>query len=206
MSPNAGQIFDVFSATEIKLIQDILEKLPNSPCQGEFKAYTNGFTSADLIYQIINNIVVKKIEKIIQQPLNVICGMHLKEVMPWGIHTDYKHSFDCVEPDLAVLIPLKVINDDASQTHTVIFNESCTTNFNDYMNTNNKLLDHAGHIHEMHCSHCSAESLEYVSLCGAYPWKIGSIIYWNRSMLHCSDNFLKNSISEKQALVLFAGR
>lgn len=206
MLTRAGQVFDVFSKKEIKLIQDILSKLPDSPNRGSFNAYTNGFTSSDLIYQIINNVVIKKIEKIMQQPLNVICGMYLKEQKPWQIHTDYQHSFDRTQPDLAVLIPLKVIGNDRSQTHTVVFNQSCTTNFDDYMKVNDKLSEHAGHIHETHCGHCSAESLEYVSLCGAYPWEIGSVIYWDRKLLHSSDNFLKNSISEKQALVLFAGR
>jgi hypothetical protein len=45
--------------------------------------------------------------------------------------------------------------------------------------------------------------LEYVSLYDAYKWYLGSVIYWDRKMLHCSDNFLKNGLAEKNALVLF---
>ena len=132
--------------------------------------------------------------------------MHLKEVVPWQIHTDYKRTYDSDyqdPPGLAVLIPLKVVAPESQTTHTIVFNECCETDFPDYVAHNPHLEVHAGNIHQEHCSHIAPENLKYVSLHGAYPWKPGSLIFWDRKLLHSSDNFLKNSITEKQALVLF---
>jgi hypothetical protein len=42
-----------------------------------------------------------------------------------------------------------------------------------------------------------------VSLYAVYKWKIGSVIAWDRKLLHCSDNFLVNGVKEKTALVIF---
>ena len=69
---------------------------------------------------------------------------------------------------------------------------------------NNKPLDYnAKELHNTLCSHESVEHLEYVSLKDAYQWIPGSIIYWGGKLLHSSDNFLVNGITEKQALVFF---
>jgi len=209
MQIEAGQLFNVFTSEELNLMLSSLEKLPDAPNQGEFRAYTNGFTSSDIIYQIFKRIVFNKIEDALEKNVHVKCGMYLKEVKPWGIHTDYRHSFDQDNiPDLAVLIPLKIIssNGEPAMTHTVVFNELCETNFDDYRLHHQRLTSHSKHLHETHCSHCNIDGLEYVSVKGIYAWQPGSIIYWDRKMLHCSDNFLTNHINEKQALVLFTSR
>jgi hypothetical protein len=209
MPLDAGQILNVFELDEINLILTVLEKLPDSKNRGPFQAYTNGFTPPDVVYQILNKNIFKKIENVLDRNLTVNCGVYLKEFNPWDIHTDFVHKFDQgTEPDLAVLIPLKIISKATipTMTHTIIFNETCKTNFIDYCNTQNKLSNHARNIHDTHCSHCDIDTLEYVSLHGAYAWEPGSLIYWDRRLLHCSDNFLKNNIEMKQALVLFTSR
>jgi hypothetical protein len=124
--------------------------------------------------------------------------MLLKEKFPWQIHTDYIKGDE--NPDLAVLIPL---NKTLIDTNTVIFNEMCTDNFSTFKLNNAKLLDNATDIHNSLMSHELIENLEYLSLKGCYRWAPGSVIYWDRKLLHGSDNFLKNNIAEKTALVLF---
>lgn len=205
----AGQLFDIFSTEEIDFLLRLLNKLSDAPNQGKFKAYTNGFTPGELTYDIINRKVVSKIEKLLERKITVTCGMFLKEQRPWYIHTDYVHVFDgSMTPDLAIVIPLKIFaaNDQSNMTHTVVFNEICTNTFEQYWLDNSKIKNHAKHIEQSHCDHCQPGSLEYVSLQGIYPWHLGSVIYWDRDMLHCSDNFVKNNIKEKQALVLFSAR
>ena len=206
MNLRACQLLDVFTNDEVNLILQIIERLPDNVNSGDFYAYTNGFTPADLIYQMLDKKFFKKIEDKLGQPLNVRCGMHLKEVKPWIIHTDYHRPFDDnyeQAPGLAALIPLKVVGPADQKTHTIVFNESCQTNFAEHVEKNGKLLDNAASIHQEHCSHVPSDDLDYVSLNGAYAWRPGSVLIWDRSLLHCSDNFLKNSITEKQALVLF---
>lgn len=72
-----------------------------------------------------------------------------------------------------------------------------------YMSNNTKLINNAVGLHDTLLSHETVERLEYVSLLGAFKWLPGSVIYWDRKLLHASDNFLKNNVTEKTALVLF---
>jgi hypothetical protein len=196
----AGQFLDIFQPEEIQLLLDMLNKLEDSPNKGDlgFKAYANGFQSTDLIYPFIKQKVLNKLEQLFDRPLNLVHGMLLKEKFPWQIHTDYIKGDE--NPDLAVLIPL---NNTLIDTNTVIFNEMCTDNFSTFKLNNAKLLSNATDIHDSLMSHELIENLEYLSLKGYYRWAPGSIIYWDRKLLHGSDNFLKNNIAEKTALVLF---
>ena len=38
------------------------------------------------------------------------------------------------------------------------------------------------------------------------PWKIGSLFTWDRSRIHCSDNFLINNVVSKTCLTLFTSK
>jgi len=196
---HAGQLLDVFQDKDIQSISVALSKLKDVPNSGKrAKAYTNGFQKHDLIYPFIKNKVLNKLEILFNRPINLVHGMLLKETTPWEIHTDYVKGD--LNPDLGILIPL---NTTPINTHTVIFNESCTDTFDIYMSTNKKLTNNAVNIHDSLLSHEPIERLEYVSLLGAFCWHPGSVIYWDRKLLHTSDNFLKNNITEKTALVLF---
>jgi hypothetical protein len=196
---NAGQLLEVFRPEEIQSLLAALMKLNNAPNSGEqFKAYTNGFRPTDLIYPFIKHEILSRLETLLDRPINLLHGMLLKEKKPWVIHTDYVKGD--AHPDMGILIPLNSL---PINTHTVIFNEFCTDHFNTFKLNNKKLLNNATDIHNSLMSHELIENLEYVSLQGAYQWIPGSIIYWDRKLLHASDNFLQNNIQEKTALVLF---
>jgi hypothetical protein len=195
----AGSILNVFTENEIIKISAILSKLPDQKNTGEFHAYANGFQKKDLIYPAMKKLALEKIETVLEHPINLLHGMLLKEEHPWEIHTDYIKKDDPA-PDLAILIPLNI---EEINTHTVVFNEECLDNFDNFILNNNKLENNAKHLYNNLCSHETIDRLEYVSLQGAYKWIPGSVIYWNRKLLHSSDNFLQNGISQKTALVLF---
>jgi hypothetical protein len=196
---NAGQILDVFSTVEISEIIGVLKKLPINEKFLVDQNYIDGFQKKDLIYPYIKEKVLKKLEVIFNKPINLLHGMLLKEEKPWVIHTDYIKKDDPA-PDLAIVIPL---NTEEINTHTVVFNEECLDNFNNFILNNNKLENNAKNLYNNLCSHEDIDRLEYVSLLSAYKWHPGSIIYWDRKLLHCSDNFLKAGIKEKTALVIF---
>ena len=196
---HAGQLLDVFQPNEIQSLLSALTKLNNAPNLGEqFKAYTNGFQPTDLIYPFIKRKVLSRLETLFGRPINLVHGMLLKEQKPWQIHTDYLKGDS--NPHMGILIPLNI---DPINTHTVIFNESCMDSFANYILNNKKLVNSAVDIHDSLLSHELIERLEYVSLLGAFRWYSGSVIYWDRKLLHASDNFLKNNVLEKTALVLF---
>jgi hypothetical protein len=199
MIKNSNQILNIFTIDEIQFLVKFLNKLPDSHNSGrEFFAYTNGFTQKDFVYPAIHKLVIKKIETVLDKKINLLCGMLLKEEKPWLIHSDYIKGDD--NPHLAIVIPL---NTEELNTHTIIFNEECLDKFENFILNNNKLENNASNLYNNLCSHESIEHLEYVSLLNAYKWHPGSIIYWDRKLLHCSDNFLQNGISQKTALVIF---
>ncbi len=196
MIDKATQFFDVFSSDEIVQITNTVERLSDKANSGKFFAYTNGFRQTDYIFPFIKKIVLTKLEKLINEKINLFVGMFLKEEIPWLIHTDYVKGD--LKPKGAFLIPLCNEN-----THTVIFNEECLTSFENYLQVNKKLKKNAKNLYDTLCSHETEDRLEHVSLYAAYKWQPGSVIYWDRKLLHCSDNFLINGIKEKTALVIF---
>ena len=193
----AGQILDVFSIEEIKKIFSVLSKLPDVENLGEFKAgYTNGFQPGDLVYPFIKKTVLERLEKVLGISINLTHGMLLKESKPWPIHTDYDKGDN--HPSIAIVIPL---NTEELLTHTVVFNQESTDG--NYFLTNKKLENNASDLYNNLCSHEPVDKLEKLSLLGAYKWIPGSVIYWDRKLLHCSDNFLANDVKIKYGLVLF---
>jgi len=196
---HAGQLLNVFQPEEIQSVLSALIKLNDLPNSNKnFRAYTNGFQQNDLIYPFIKHKILNRLEVLLDCSINLLHGMLLKEKLPWEIHTDYVKGD--LNPDMGILIPL---NTQPVNTHTVIFNETCTDTFDVYLKNNTKLINNATDIHNTLMSHEKIERLEYVSLFGAFCWEPGSVIYWDRKLLHASDNFLKNSVTEKTALVLF---
>lgn len=199
MIKNSNQILNIFTIDEIQFLVKFLNKLPASRNSGsEFFAYTNGFEKKDFVYPAIHKLIIEKLEIVLGKKINLLCGMLLKEEKPWEIHTDYFKGDD--SPNLAIVIPL---NTEELNTHTVVFNEECLDKFQNFISNNNKLENNAANLYNNLCSHESIDHLEYVSLLSAYKWHPGSVIYWDRKLLHCSDNFLQNGISQKTALVIF---
>jgi hypothetical protein len=188
----------MFTNDELKLVHNSLLKLPDRKNLGDFHAYTNGFQQTDYIYPMIRKLILEKLEKVLDKKLNLTHGMLLKEEIPWTIHTDYNKGDS--DPGLAILLPL---NTEEVNTHTVVFNEESTTTFNDFVLNNNKLETNAKDLYNNLCSHEDIDNLEYVSLLGAFKWIPGSVIYWDRKLLHCSDNFLQQGIKIKTGLVIF---
>lgn len=193
------QQLGVFDRATIQKIVDILATLPDAPNSvNPTVSYNNGFEPGDPIYPLIHQLVVDPISKAINRPLHLTHGMLLKALKPYRIHTDYIKGDSL--PDLAILVPLNL---DPIDTHTVVFNEFCIDNFENFLGNNSKLAHNAAYLHDTLCSHETRDRLEHVSLLAAYKWLPGSFFYWDRALLHCSDNFLSNGIETKQALVLF---
>jgi glutathionyl-hydroquinone reductase len=195
-----GQLFDVFTLTELEIISKFLDKVPNQMSNGN---YHNGFTKDDAVYLVLKKIVTDKLEKLLDRQINLHHGVALNEIKPLGIHTDYFKGDN--NSDLSIIIPL--IND-KELTHTVVFNQSSVTvpTLTDYVaNTNNKKLEkNAKDLYNNLCSHISpSDLLEYVSVKGIYQWIPGSVIYFESKLFHCSDNFLANGLERKQAFVIF---
>lgn len=196
-----GQLFDVFDQEEIKKLCTICLNLANQKNTYEHDhihyTFLAGFTTKSIIYPYIKKILAK-IEKHLDKKLTLHIGKIMVQNDPLPIHTDYVKGDN--QPDLAIVIPLNV---NLVNTSTIIFAQQCQNNFYKFKKDNKKLEKNAKELHNISCSHVSTNDLEYVSVLGSYQWIPQSVIYWDRSLLHCSDNFKSNGLEDKIALVLF---
>jgi glutathionyl-hydroquinone reductase len=194
-----GQLFNVFTLTELEIISKFLDKVSNQMSNGN---YHNGFTKDDAVYPVLKKLVTDKLEKLLDRQINLHHGVALNEIRPLGIHTDYFKGDN--NSDLSIIIPL--IND-KELTHTIVFNQSSVTvpTLTDYVanNNNKKLEKNAKDLYNNLCSHISPNLLEYVSVKEVFRWVPGSVIYFDRKLFHCSDNFLANGLDRKRAFVIF---
>ena len=194
MSTDAGQLLNVFSLEEIQLINNMVCKIKDHPgliySDTQLIARTNGFQQKSLVYKFVEKTVVSKAEKLLNRKLHLGTGMLLDARIPFKIHTDYVKNDQ--HPDMVLLIPLNL---EPLQTNTIIFNEVCCDHFDQYRQNNNKLEHNALGLHPTLMSHETVDHLEYVSLLKICPWHPGSLIYWDRKLLHASDNFSNCVIS-----------
>jgi len=160
------------------------------------KAFTSGIDNRFYTYikKILDPVLVDKIGD-----YKIHTAMFLREFSPWAIHTDYNKGDD--NPGFAVLIPLETV-----ESHTVIFNEICTDVFETFKKENKQIDNNARYLHETLLSHISIDDLKYVSVKAIEKWQERKLIIWDRNLLHTSDNFLKNNIKEKKAIVIFTSR
>ena len=116
---------------------------------------------------------------------------------------------------MVFLIPMSV-NEDmtlADKTHTIVFNEEDTYvddtgaanrmwNTKLWNSKKTKKENNSMNFYEQHLSHVSVDDLECLTIQKILKWKLGSILYWDEKLLHCSDNFHKNNLTSKQAIVV----
>jgi hypothetical protein len=201
-------LFDVFSKEELNAIKIIAEKISQQKHPTHSNTYTNGFTPIDPIYPAIKKLVIDKINQhsaIKIQKLTV--GQILQTQNPFGVHSDFMGKGDNGEGQ-AFLIPLWQTPEpnDENRTTTIVFDQTWTTSqlMSDYIATNpDKPTNNAESIWEKHMGHDSKIHAEYLSVKMLCPWIYGSVISWNRRLLHSSNNFPAFGIEEKCALVLF---
>ena len=61
-------------------------------------------------------------------------------------------------------------------------------------------------LYEKYLSHQQYEDCKSLELDEAIETKVGSLIYWDRTRIHSSDNFIKNNVKSKTLLALFTSK
>ena len=153
------------------------------------KNFTNGLSQSDM------NILEKCFEEYLVNE-KILIAMILVEFSPWVIHTDYCKGDD--NPGKAMLIPWQT-----QKSSTLVFNEICTTVFENYPLVENHVTHEQ---YEKYLSHCSWNDAQKVSVKEIFDWERGRAVTWDRTNLHSSDNFIKNGVDSKIALVIFTER
>ena len=60
--------------------------------------------------------------------------------------------------------------------------------------------------YEKYMTHQPYEDCQSLEIDKVISWEIGSLLAWDRSRLHCSDNFLKNNVLSKTCIAVFTSK
>jgi len=205
---NSGIVDDVFSRVELEFLLDRLSQLPRD------HLYHTAITQDHVLYSWFDKKVFGRLRELTEEPVKLLLGGLINEEMPQQLHSDYYYK-NVGEPYKAFLIPIGVENqpEGLERVHTVTFNELDT--FVDSADPVRKMwkrlewdrnrlpkANNAMQYFDQHLSHLKPADLECLTVENIVPWQSGSVVYWNERQLHCSDNFVKNNIKSKQAIVV----
>lgn len=207
----AGTINNLFNEQDVTFLINFLSKIPNTHEAKSDNRFT-GINQEHMLYNWLCSRVFLKIQQHMGSHIKLLFGAYLDETKPFVVHQDYYHK-TLGEPYMVFLLPLSVDNDihKVNKTNTIVFNESDT--YVDHSEFKSHRLDiwkktapvkenNAVNIFKEYLSHCDVDILQRLTVKEILNWQIGSVIYWDEKLLHCSDNFLENNIQSKQALVM----
>ena len=208
----AEQKFNIFTLDELNLIQKMLALIPKQDHHWK-SVYTNGFTQKDPVYLGIKKLVIDRINQHFANPIKSLSvGMQLKTQNSFGPHSDYSNKGDS-DGGHAYLIPLYMEYTDQAveklPSYTIVFDQiwkSPKSDMEQYLiaNPDAPMPTHnAENIWDQHLAKWPREWAKYLSVNIMGEWQLGSAIYWNRDVMHASDDFESKHIKEKSALVLF---
>jgi hypothetical protein len=212
MLESSGRIDNIFSQDELIYLIKYFANLPKSVVTYDNNSFA-GISQAHPLYLWFCKNMFDKIQQLTKDNIQLLFGSYLYENNPWTVHCDYYHK-SVGSPYKAFLVPISVDEDMSlvEKTNTIIFNEedvyvdtSATNKMWDSMSwnaTKTKKENNAMSVQDQHLSHISVDDLECLTIQNILNWKLGSVVYWDEKLLHSSDNFRKNNINSKQAIVI----
>jgi hypothetical protein len=183
----------------------------------------HGIHAKHKMYQWFVKTFFSKIQDKLGSNLQLLSATYLDEYTPLTLHSDYYHSYGNEGiPYYAMLIPVSIENNTAfdKKVHTVIFNETDTYVDDAIQSPEQENIHHstwrtfewvknrcpkennAVQYKDKHLSHLEDDDLECLTVQNIFEWRRGSLIYWDERLLHASDNFSKNDIKSKQAVII----
>ena len=205
----SGIIDNFFTESELDPVLKYLANLKSA------FSYGNGLDESHPIYPWFVKKCFNKIQTTFGNELILARVTYLDDDTPIILHSDYYQINSKGQPKFAMLIPISS-NDDktfANKVHTIIFNEEdvfaessghITRYWDRTAWDKNKTIkeNNAMQYQDEYLSHIKPVDLECLTVHTIAEWKFGSLIYWDEQLLHTSDNFTKNNVKSKQALVL----
>lgn len=128
-------------------------------------------------------------------------------IEPYKIHSDYYQKKILpakLMPAYTFIIPLA-----DCESHTLAFNEASEIKTPDeYIKQYNlvplpKDQQISQDVYDRYLTHCDKDLMQYLSLKEIFPWRAGSFYACDRKHFHCSDNYYKNNLKEKRAIVIW---
>jgi hypothetical protein len=209
VSGKSGIINDFFTEAELGPVLKYLSNL-----KSEFN-YGDGIDETHQMYQWFVKKCFSKIQETFGNDLILSRVTYLDKAVPIALHSDYYQINGKNRPKLAMLIPISSNNDRtfANSVSTIIFNETdvsveSSTHITRYWDrtswdkTREVKENNAMQYQDKYLNHISSDDLECLTVHTIADWKFGSLIYWDEQLLHTSNDFTKNNVKSKQAIIL----
>lgn len=190
---NTGIIRNAFNDAEMNNIRATCNLLSQEPKHINEDLFVNGFGKDDPRYPKFSTTIMPRFEHYFGTKLNLYQVRLLNSKEPLRLINDVDRGD--TNPGMTILIPLHPTAPDQSFTRTVVFNQAEVST--------EELENNAEHLQRTTLLHLSSSTLRKVSVKEIHNWEHSSAIWWDRRLLHCSDDFRLNDIAGKTALVLF---
>lgn len=120
--------------------------------------------------------------------------------LPYDVHSDFyqvKLLPKNLYPAYTIIIPIEDYD-----SHTIAFNQySEIKKFDPSQYPKLNLID--DHTYKKYLSHVNQNIIDRLSIKEIFSWKKGSIHMCDRKYYHCSDNYFKNNIFGKKAIIMW---
>jgi hypothetical protein len=204
----AGVIANFFNEDQLESIRSILNKLDKT--QPKAGGWCCGLDKHNKVYPWFRKIVLQPLREEFHPKLDLIFGMLLHSINPFGVHSDHFQLNVPGKQFKSFLIPINV---DGSSEHindakTIIFDqidEHAKMSVNPTKEQLPVIIppeDSALMIYDEDLTHIPRKSAEVLSVKLAATWQKGDLIYWNSLLLHTSNDFLARNHSYKECIVM----
>lgn len=204
-----GEIPGAFSSKELDPVITMMTKLPPSSAH----SYSTGINTRHKLYGWFNKKLFGRVREYFPGiNIGLALAKYNNESVPIVVHSDY-YVHNVGKPFKTILIPVGVNGNsqelESIDVHTIIFNETdrCTWSHDFWSDLEwNKIKaikeNNAKQYQEDYLGHLKEEDLECLTVKDIFTWRYGSLIHWDDEYLHASDNFTRNGINSKQAIVM----
>jgi len=193
-------IKNFLSDNQLSTIRDLVnsyEQTASDIVEAPIGRYLGVSTELDIL---LNGLIEKL-------PNEILFIKILDATIPGGPHSDtYLPPNPVTIPKFArtFIIPFEDTN-----TNTVLFNEALPIGEDMFHHINNVLAKATSsiiteEIHSKYLTHCSLEMCEKLSLDVIFPWIAGDMLIFDRTKLHCSDNYVVNNLENKKGFVIWS--
>jgi len=174
------------------------------PKTGNYVCYTKNIFSEQ--HPEVTNILLPRIYKEFSPKLKIQDIHMLYSSEPYGIHSDVLsgdwENFVTTTPAWTFIIPMENYN-----SNTIVFEQISPDikTVSEWASTTGaqKLNAITPEQVEKYFSHLPKDDLEYMSIEAIFPWTKGSLFAASRSKFHTSDNYIKNGIPGKEAIIIW---
>lgn len=175
------------------------------PKTGNYVCYTKNLFLYDQ-HRVLGNLLLPKLAQEFGPRLRVQSAHVLYSSEPYGIHSDVlsgnREQHEDKTPSWTFIIPL-----DTYDSTTVVFEQispEIKTVSEWVAATNPPKLDVITEEEiEKYFTHVPRSDLEYLSIESTFKWTKGTLFAASRSKFHTSDNYIKNGVSGKEAIIIW---